>query len=214
MNKLSFDKYFFVKKRKQKYPRNKFFSYTNKNRADKNFSFKDFRNSTSYNTQFTRSIFYGTYFEKVTMKYCGFNGANFESITFINCNFKNSRFKGASFKNCYFKNCKMNNTNLQNTKFINTFFQGTGLKKARRVPKDFETKDVPNLLHQKFYQTLKNQRYNKILLKALTESNVNRLLVSYTENEILLGLSELNEKDLKFINFSYMTKFIDKNKEV
>lgn len=77
MAKLNFNKSFFKKKRKQKYPRNKFFTYTNEDRSGKNFNFKDFRNSTSYNSKFNRALFYGTYFNKTTMKFCGFNGAFF-----------------------------------------------------------------------------------------------------------------------------------------
>lgn len=57
MAKLNFNKSFFKKKRKQKYPRNKFFTYTNEDRSGKNFNFKDFRNSTSYNSKFNRALF-------------------------------------------------------------------------------------------------------------------------------------------------------------
>lgn len=67
------------KKKVKKY--NKFFSYKNADRAKRNFSYKDFGYSESYNTKFTGSLFYGNNFYRATMKYCGFNGYSYLTET-------------------------------------------------------------------------------------------------------------------------------------
>ncbi|QTJ37166.1 pentapeptide repeat-containing protein [Dolosigranulum pigrum] len=69
-----------------------FFSYSGVNRDDKNFNYKDFRNSNSIHSSFKRCVFFGTLFKKAKLKYCSFSGAVFTGITFTNCNFKGSRF--------------------------------------------------------------------------------------------------------------------------
>ena len=48
------------KKSVKKY--NKFFSYNCAERQNRNFSYKDFSYSKSYNTRFTKSLFYGNNF--------------------------------------------------------------------------------------------------------------------------------------------------------
>jgi pentapeptide repeat protein len=101
----NYDSKIFSKKGKQKYPRNKFFSYSGVNRDDKNFNYKDFRNSNSIYSSFKRCKFLGTLFKKSKLKFCSFSGAVFTGITFKNCNFKGSRFLGAVFDNCIFEDC-------------------------------------------------------------------------------------------------------------
>ncbi|MBS6089734.1 pentapeptide repeat-containing protein [Clostridium perfringens] len=211
MAKLNFNKSFFKKKRKQKYPRNKFFTYTNEDRSGKNFNFKDFRNSTSYNSKFNRALFYGTYFNKTTMKFCGFNGAFFYSITFENCNFKGSRFRGAVFENCYFKNCKLDKCDFKNAKFSNVFLEGTSIKKTKNFPKSNTKFEIPKILTDKFNNEIINRKYKKVLRESLTKSNLNRLLSQFSEEEILNGLDYINEKEINYISFSHITKFIERS---
>lgn len=196
MAKLNFNKSFFKKKRKQKYPRNKFFTYTNEDRSGKNFNFKDFRNSTSYNSKFNRALFYGTYFNKTTMKFCGFNGAFFYSIT---------------FENCYFKNCKLDKCDFKNAKFSNVFLEGTSIKKTKNFPKSNTKFEIPKILTDKFNNEIINRKYKKVLRESLTKSNLNRLLSQFSEEEILNGLDYINEKEINYISFSHITKFIERS---
>lgn len=212
MSNLSFNKKFFKKKRRQKYPRNAFFSYHAKNRNEKNFNFKDFRNSNSVHSTFIKSSFYGTYFNKSTLKYCCFNGAKFQSITFINCNFRGSKFKGSYFKNCLFKNCRFEKTDFRNAKFENCFVKGSKFKGAKNLPKNFIPQKVPPLKDKNIIEEMK-QRYNKsVILKLISTSNVNRLLEAYSKREITTGLDKLAEQNLKDITFSHMTIFIERAK--
>ena len=107
------------KKRNKKVKKyNKFFSYNCTERKNKNFSYKDFGYSNSYNTRFTNSIFYGNSFYKATMKYCGFNGCKFNFIEFKSVNFRGCRFKGAYFENATFKNVYLVNTSLKSARGI------------------------------------------------------------------------------------------------
>lgn len=119
------------KKRVKKY--NKFFSYKNVDRAKRNFSYKDFGYSRSYNTKFTGSLFYGNYFNKACMKYCGFNGCKFRFIEFKNTNFRGSRFKGAVFENVLFDNCNLENADFHGAEFRNVYYSNTSLKKTRGI---------------------------------------------------------------------------------
>ena len=117
------------KKRNKKVKKyNKFFSYNCTERKNKNFSYKDFGYSNSYNTRFTNSIFYGNSFYKATMKYCGFNGCKFNFIEFKSVNFRGCRFKGAYFENVIFENCNLSNTHFENATFKNVYLVNTSLK--------------------------------------------------------------------------------------
>lgn len=118
-------------KKNKKY--NKFFSYNCAERQNKNFSYKDFSYSNSYNTRFTNSIFYGNSFYKATMKYCGFNGCKFSFIEFKNTNFRKCRFKGAYFENVIFENCNLSDTNFQGATFKNVYFTNTSLKGVKGI---------------------------------------------------------------------------------
>lgn len=112
---------------------NKFFSYNCAERKNRNFSYKDFSYSNSYNTRFTNSIFYGNNFFKATMKYCGFNNCKFSFVEFKSTNFRGCRFKGAQFENVIFENCNLSNTHFQEATFKNVYFSNTSLKNTKGI---------------------------------------------------------------------------------
>ncbi|AQS54410.1 hypothetical protein BW727_200007 (plasmid) [Jeotgalibaca dankookensis] len=210
MKTIPFNNKTFVKKKKQKYPRNKFFSYHNKNLSNRNFNFKDFRNSNSIHSHFTNASFYGTFFNKSTLKFCGFNGATFQSVDFVNCNFKGSRFKGTKFIHCSFKECKFEKVNFENAEFINCISSANYFKKSKRFPKNVELKREMSCDNELFVGI--RERYeNKVLLNSLTKLNIGRLLNFFSLKQITDGLDELNKKDFSYICFSHLTKFIEKN---
>lgn len=213
MKTIPFDNKAFVKKKKQKYPRNKFFSYHNKNLSDKNFNFKDFRNSNSIHSHFTNASFYGTFFNKSTLKFCGFNGATFQSVDFINCNFKGSRFKGTKFINCSFKECKFEKADFEKATFINCISKANYFKKSKRFPKNIDLKEKISCDNELLISI--TERYgNKVLLNSLTKSNVGRLLNYFSLEQVICGLDELNKTDFTYILFSHLTKFIEKNSNI
>lgn len=149
---------------------NKFFSYNCAERQNRNFSYKDFSYSNSYNTHFTNSIFYGNNFYKATMKYCGFNGCKFSFIEFKSTNFRGCRFKGAHFENVIFENCNLSNTHFQGATFKNVYFTNTGLKSAKGI------KDT-DLLTRINNHNLKLS-LNAETLEAINECKTNPYIVS------------------------------------
>lgn len=214
MNRIPFDKSFFKKQKKQKYPRNAFFSYQGENRSGKNFDFKDFRNSNSIHSKFIRASFYGTLFNKSTLKYCNFGGAQFESIEFVNCNFKGSGFLGAKFVNCLFQNCSFDKTNFKNASFTNCFVEGSKFKGAKNLPKDFLVQKIPKINDIELMDLLKQRYRSTSLNNIITEKNAVRLTYSYSNQEIIEGLDFLCSRGIKHIYFSHLTIFIKRAAEL
>lgn len=210
MSKPSLNKKFFKKKAKQKYPRNAFFSYQNKDRSSRNFDFKDFRNSISIHSKFIRSSFYGTYFNKCSLKYCSFGGATFQSIDFIHCNFRGSRFLGATFKNCLFQNCTFEDANFKNAQFINCFVKGSKFKGARNLSKDFTPQKLPTSVDVEFMNLLHEMYAHSPIKEILSKKNIIRLCLSYSKQEILNGLAYLNTRNIKYLSFSHLTLFTER----
>lgn len=210
LKNIPFDNKAFTQKKRQKYPRNIFFSYNNKDLTGKNFDFKDFRNSNSIHSNFKRTSFYGTLFNKSTIKYCGFNGALFQSVDFVNCNFKGSKFKGTKFINCSFKECIFEKSDFEAAEFINCISKSNYFKKSKNFPKNTVLKStIP--CDDELLKNIRIRYENKTLLKVLTNSNLGRLLEYFSLEQIVCGLDELNEKELKYMLFSHLTKFIEKN---
>ena len=214
---------FFQKKvKKQKY--NKFFSYNNKIRTDREFIYKNFEKSNSYNTRFTRSAFKYTNFYKVIMKYCGFNGALFIGSEFKNANLKGSRFKSAKFKDVIFLNTKLDKTDFTRATFENVFFVNTSLKSARGINADtvgltllnsLPTLELSNELEDSILKALNNEKiknsqtlmFNK--KKRYNTLNIMKLLNIFTEEEIILGLDIATRKVYKnFYTLSYLVSFL------
>lgn len=135
-----------MKRKSKRYKNyNKFFSYNCAERQDRNFYYKDFSYSNSYNTHFTRSLFYGNNFFNAKMKYCGFNSCKFNFIEFRNTNFRGCRFKGAQFENVIFINCNLSNTNFQDASFKKVYYYNTSLKNIKGLKnKSFITKVIDN----------------------------------------------------------------------
>lgn len=113
---------------------NKFFSYVCQERQKRNFSYKDFSYSKSYNTKFTGSLFLGNNFFKARMKYCCFNSCSFKFIEFNNVNFCGSRFKNAVFENVWFNHCELTGADFSEAFFTNVFFTGTSIKNIKNFP--------------------------------------------------------------------------------
>ena len=223
---MSIRKKRFFKKKIKKIKKNKFFSYKNENRIKRNFTYKNFAKSDSYNTRFTSSNFSFVNFEKATMKYCGFNGAVFNGTEFKNSNFRGSRFIGAEFKNVIFYNTKLDKANFKNATFENVMFISTSLKYVKGIneniqgiqiiksaPKVDINNDLEKVVNQaqkntyiKNSQTLRFKKKDKINF-----INIKRLQDEFNEDELLLGLSEAKELiNNDFYTLSYLSKIIRK----
>ena len=164
----------FNKKRKQ--PKfNKFFSYNNEKRIKKNFMYKNFERSNSYNSSFTLCNFKNTNFQKSTMKYCGFNGALFEGTEFKNANLRGSRFKGALFKNVIFIDTKLDKVTFENAKFENVIFVNSSLKRCKGIKKDTQGIEVLN--------SMPRENFDLELIKAIKFANQNKYI---RDSEILI----------------------------
>lgn len=202
-----YDSKIFVKKSKQKYPRNKFFSYSGVNRDDKNFNYKDFRNSNSIHSSFKRCIFFGTLFKKAKFKYCSFSGVVFTGITFTNCNFKGSRFLGAIFDNCIFENCIFQKCNFKNTKFINTYIKNSRFKETSGLYLDLVKYDINelNIIDDKIINNL-NKKYKNTNVEFLVNKiDINRLLAIFELDRLENVLDDLKENErIKIVTFSHV----------
>ena len=202
-----YDSKIFVKKRKQKYPRNKFFSYSGVNRDDKNFNYKDFRNSNSIHSSFKRCKFFGTLFKKSKLKYCSFSGAVFTGITFTNCNFKGSRFLGTVFDNCIFKNCIFEKCKFRNAKFINTYIKNSSLKRVFGLRSNFVKDDINklNIIDNVLMNNLKKKYANTNVKFLINKLDISRLLAVFELDRLEKTLDILKEnKNIKIITFSHV----------
>jgi len=218
-------KRFFKKKlKKQKY--NKFFSYKNDCREDRNFLYKNFEKSNSYNVRFTRSNFSYVNFYKSIMKYCGFNGASFVGSEFKQANLRGSEFKGATFKDVVFIDTKLDKAVFSGTVFENVYFIGTSVRRARGLPentpgitvlKAMPSLDLSDALKTAISNAVRNPyiKESEVLMlkkkQRINTINIERLLKDYSEEQVIIGLGLAKVKiDKKFHTLSYITSFIKK----
>lgn len=217
-------KRWFFKKKVRKTKHNKFFSYKNEERRKRNFRYKNFEKSNSYNTRFTASNFNFVNFKKATMKYCGFNGAEFEGTEFKSSNLRGSRFIGAAFKDTLFYDTKLHNVNFKNAKFENVIFVCSSIKDARGITKStagitfyssLPSIDISDNLKKaiKYAQNNKYIRNSEVLCffkkEKINTINIKKLLDNFNENKLTIALikaSKLINKD--FYTLSYLNKFI------
>lgn len=213
-------------KRAKKY--NKFFSYTNMDRKKRNFSYKDFSYSNSYNTCFTGSVFYGNNFFKARMRYCGFNGCTFQFIEFNKTNFRGSRFKGAIFRNVWFNNCNLQGASFHDASFFNVLYTNTNISKAKDVPQSeclvsINHKTTKFQLSQQLYEAVLSCKSNQFILKSGTlfykqknnlqihQINLERLLLAYSEKAIIAGLHDAsNSINKDFSSLSYFVPYLER----
>jgi len=192
-----YDSKIFSKKRKQKYPRNKFFSYSGVSRDDKDFSYKDFRNSNSIHSSFKRCKFFGTLFKKSKLKYCSFGGAIFTGITFTNCNFKGSRFLGAIFDNCFFNNCIFEKCKFKNAQFINTYVKNSSFKDSSGLKLDLIKYDISklNMVDDMVLKEISSKYTNTNVENFINKVDISRLLNVFEIELLEKILDVLKEND-------------------
>lgn len=198
---------YFSKKKKQKYSRNKFFSYSGMNRDDKNFNYKDFRDSNSIHSSFKRCKFFGTLFEKSKLKFCSFSGAVFTGITFKNCNFKGSRFQGAIFDNCIFENCIFQKCKFKDAQFINTLIKNSSFKGTSGLCLDLEKFDISklNIVDDTLINNLKSKYINTNVHGLVNKVDISRLLVFLEIDRVEKILDELKENEkIRIVTFSHV----------
>ena len=216
----------FHNRKQKKIKHNKFFSYNNEKRIKRNFTYKNFMNSMSYNTQFTLSNFTNVNFNKATMKFCGFNGAIFEGTEFKNANLRGSRFKGATFKNVIFLNTKLDKVNFKDAVFENVLFVNSSVKKSRGLKKSTTgitiLNNTPKInLDFKLLKIIKLVNQNKFIKESetlvvkkgqkLNIINLIRLLEIFTSDFLIENLIKVS-KTIKnsFYTLSYLINYLKK----
>ena len=229
-----------IKRKIKKY--NKFFSYTNMERRDRNFRYKNFGYSNSYNTCFTGSFFYGNNFFKAKMKYCSFNGCRFQFIEFDSTNFRGCTFKGAIFENVWFNNCVVEKADFRGAIFVNVFYTNMNLLKSKGIQQTdslvrINQKTAKFQLSQQLLDTVSLCKTNKYVLKSNTlfyrqkqmwlhnkkrddlqihYVNLKRLLSVYSEEIVVAGfLLAVDAIDKDFSSLSYFVPYFERaSKEV
>ena len=212
-------------KKKKKY--NKFFSYIGQDRSDRNFSYKDFSYSESYNTRFTRSRFMGNDFHRAHIKYCGFNGRIFKFVEFKSVNFRGCRFMGATFENVVFYNCSLSKTHFKGAIFKNVYFVNTGIKQVYGLNVDdiniVNEKKIEIELERDLQETIKACEKNEYIVKSKTivssggkinKLSIKRLLDVYEEKVIINALQmAIKGIDKEFSSLSYFVPYLERAKK-
>ena len=215
---------FLPKRRVRKY--NKFFSYKNENREGRNFRYKNFGRSNSYNTRFTRSDFTFVNFEKAIMKYCGFNGATFHGAEFKNTNLKGSRFKGSSFRDTIFYHTNLAKTDFSGAVFENVVFIGTNVRNIQGISQtasgisvhsSIPAVQLTDNLRAALFGTKRNAYIVRSGVLCLDRGdqlflvNIKRLLDRFTEDELTTGLKLATQQiRTNFYTLSYLIAFFDR----
>lgn len=174
---------------------NKFFSYNNEKRFKKNFMYKNFERSNSYNSSFTLCSFKNANFQKSTMKYCGFNGSTFEGTEFKSSNLRGCRFKGASFKDVIFIDTKLDKVSFENAKFENVMFINSSIKRSKGIKKD--TKGIEVL------SSMPKESFNLELMECIKKANQNEYI---RDSEVLI---RKKGKKLNVINVMRLRKIFE-----
>lgn len=216
----------FFKKKVKKRKYNKFFSYKNNGREDRNFLYKNFEKSNSYNVRFTRSNFSYVNFYKSIMKYCGFNDATFVGSEFKHANLRGSRFKGATFKDVVFIDTKLDKAVFSGASFEDVYFIGTSVRRARGLPVNTPgitvLNEMPKLeISDQLKGAISNAVRNPFIMesevlvlkkkKRINTINIERLLKEFSEEQLIIGLELAKAKvNKKFHTLSYITSFIKK----
>lgn len=198
---------FFKKKPKSKKYRtyNKFFSYKSMDRRKRNFLYKDFSNSSSYNTKFNFSIFRYCKFYKAKIKACSLNGCIIEWTDFKSTNFNHTRFNGTIFKNVYFGDCKLNTASFKNAIFENVVFKNSSYQRFKNIKGTFNEKELKNI-DIECLKSLLNEKFNILL----NDQDLRRLILEFDEKTIL---EALNEKKPVKISLSYIAKIVNEYKK-
>lgn len=204
-------------KGRQKYARNVLYSYHSArtssrrakavlNKAEHNYSYKDFSRTDSYGANFSYCQFYGTRFEKASLKNCQFVGSTFTAVTFKNCIIKFSSFNDAFFINCLFENCKIEKTSFSRSKMHSTFFKNCGKRFSTfpQLPIDNYSGQQRDQLYQ--YANAKTKRVLD------NDETLCRLFNAYSFNNMIDGIRLLDSKTVKRVTFSHIVKFIEEAK--
>lgn len=163
---------------------NNLLSYKNVEKKEKNFLYKDFSNTDSYNVKFDFSMFKFCKFYKTIIKASNFYGCIFEWSDFRSSNFNHTRFTKAIFRNVYFGDCKLNQAHFKYAKFENCIFKVSDYKNLKDkegviCERDLDI-DTNNLALQ-----LKNN-FNIIELNKI---DLQRLLLIFTEDVIIKAIT-------------------------
>lgn len=202
------------------------FSYSNKDKHESKFIYKDFEKTKSYNTSFVDAKFIGTSLRAAKMKFCNFSRCEFQGVDFIGTNLRGSKFINASFQDCIFLTTVLDKTNFKNALFENCYFLGAGIKLAKNFPEKSDGVYVlPSLPAQgrvsaELKQVIEELRENDIIRRSRTlhlkKGRVNTLSLmilekEYTEKELLKYLPILPKLvSTQFYTVSYLKELLKK----
>lgn len=192
-----------MKKKAKKKNFNKFFNYNCEDRQNRNFSYKDFSYSKSYNTNFKKSKFFGNNFNKAILKYCNMNNCEFKFIEFKNTNFRGSKFIGAHFENVIFQNCNLNKCTFKNVTFKNVYYINTSLSNVRGISKDnnslirINNQNTKVLISDELFKSLELCKKNKYIMNSDTLFYKKKNRLSNAQKKFEKTLTKLERKNLQ-----------------
>lgn len=198
-------------------------NYTNTEKMNKNFMYKDLRRSHCYDCDFSGSNFDFTSFRGAHFKSCNFYGASFRAAEFVGSNLKKSRFKKAKFEDVIFEGANLDGVDFQGATFKNTIFVGTDVTKAKNLNtmsvniKVYDTMpelEMSEALQSAIQTLMENPYVKKARVLDTKEGNINtlsimRLLQQFEEAQIIKGFEILKDKiNNDFCTLSYIIKFL------
>lgn len=204
----------------------KIFSYNNEDRCNRNFMYKDFEKTNSYNSSFRQANFNFSSLRGAKMKFCDFSGASFVGSEFVGTNFRGSNFSGAYFKESIFCCTVLDKAIFENAKFENCYFVGTGISKTRKFPLDcagitfLHSLPSADTFSDELLQVVEELRSNDIIRRShtlhLKKGKVNTLSLhilsqSYSEDDLIALLPQIPQHlTTQFYTLSYLKNLLKK----
>lgn len=208
----------------------KIFSYSNDDRTDRNFMYKDFEKTKSYNTDFSRTKFSGVSFRAAHMKYCKFDKAVFSGVDFIGTNLRGSTFIGADFKECIFSSANFDKTNFTNAVFQDCYVIGSGISSAKGITLDTPgviflcSSPSQNSISSELRGAVEQLRSNDVIRKSHTlhckKGTINTVTMKvleeiYSEKQLIILLPQLPKLvTAQFYTVSYLKALLKKAEQL
>ncbi|WP_373072229.1 pentapeptide repeat-containing protein [Sulfurimonas sp.] len=203
----------------------KAFSYKFLDRRGRNFLYKNFNKSSSFNANFSEAIFSGTSFIGTKFKICSFYGSTFngcllQGTLFNKCNLTNATFENtiiisSSFKNTKLRGCKFYNCKIFSTK-LKPIIPERNLTNSTFLDKVPDSKNF----NQELLYTIESLRANDYIRRSkvlhrkkglLNTISIEVLVSEFGENFLIENLPELaNITTNEFHTLSYIQNLLKK----
>ncbi|MFV0520089.1 MAG: pentapeptide repeat-containing protein [Lachnospirales bacterium] len=208
--------------------KNRVFSYNNIERAQKNYSRKDFSNTKNKLVVFYDCIFISTIFSNSKVEECSFVNCSFKNIEFERVIFDKNTFKKCEFESIFFHNCKYENNQFLECTFeksveyphFNNIIDVNNNEFQHEISLELDKAIDCHRLHKHIRESdtilkKKKQRLSKKVTKQLKKIKKNdRDRLGLTKKQRLAENAKRKKERVALQNQSYQDSQIGKNREV